>query len=406
MISSIVRWPSWRHGILIMMKKLSSKLLLALIVIGLTACSSYNVDDVLPDKKVEYKRERQAERDLEIPPDLTSDRVNDRMAVPDSSGGLSTSYTEYVTDRQLRGVEDGSPRVATGGVLPSVKDIQVERDGDVRWLLVDANVDEVWDRVVNFWQENGILMLEEDPTVGIMRTSWLENRAEISRDMITDSIRKVFDGLYETGTRDQYRVRLERTGDDRTEIYMTHFGMEEQVVQSSGGGVENTVWVPRPRDPELEIEMMRRLMVFLGAADERARSQLAAGRQAKEARSQLVKARDGTTQLRIDESFSRAWRLIGLALDRVGFAVEDRDRTAGIYYVRYNDPSKQDADKSWLSSLAFWSDDKDVDKVNQYQVKVSTSDQQTVVRVANDKGQPDDSPTAIRILTLLKEQIR
>lgn len=389
-----------------MMNKLSFFSPLVLLAMGLSGCSSYNVDDVLPDKKVEYKRERQAEKDLEIPPDLTSDRVNDRMAVPDSSGGVSTSYTEYVTDRKLRGVEDSSPRVATGGVLPDIKDIQVERDGDVRWLLVDANVDEVWDRVVAFWQENGILMLEEDPTVGIMRTSWLENRAEISRDIITDTIRKAFDGLYETGTRDQYRVRLERTNDNKTEIYMTHFGMEEQVVQSSGGGVETTVWVPRPRDPELEIEMMRRLMVYLGAADERARAQLAAGRQTKQTRSQLLKARDGTTQLRIDESFSRAWRLIGLALDRVGFAVEDRDRSAGVYYVRYNDPSKQDADKGWLSSLAFWSDDKEVDKVNQYQVKVGSVDQKTVVSVANDKGQPDNSPTAIRILTLLQEQIR
>ena len=369
-----------------MIKKLSLIPPLAMLSIGLSGCSSYNVDDVLPDKKVEYKRERQAEKDLEIPPDLTSDRVNDRMAVPDASGGLSTSYTEYVTDRELRGVEDNSPRVATGGVLPDIKDIQVERDGDVRWLLVDANVDEVWDRVVTFWQDNGILMLEEDPTVGIMRTSWLENRAEISRDVITDTIRKAFDGLYETGTRDQYRVRLERTTDNRTEIYMTHFGMEEQVVQSSGGGVENTVWVPRARDPELEIEMMRRMMVFLGAAEERARSQLAAGRQTKQTRSQMLRARDGTTQLRIDESFSRAWRLIGLALDRVGFAVEDRDRSAGVYYVRYNDPSKQDADKGWLSSLAFWSDDEGVDKVNQYQVKVGSSDTQTVVTCRQRQG--------------------
>jgi outer membrane protein assembly factor BamC len=248
-------------------------------------------------------------------------------------------------------------------------------------------------------------MAEEDPTVGVMRTSWLENRAEISRDIVTDTIRKVFDGLYETGTRDQYRVRLERTERDTTEIYMTHFGMEEQVVQDPGGGVQNTVWVPRERDPELEIEMMRRLMVFLGAADERARAALAAGSRRQLTRSQMLKTRDGV-QLMIDDSFSRSWRLIGLALDRVGFAVEDRNRSEGIYYVRYNDPSQEEADKGWLSGLAFWSDDKKVDKVNRYQVRVSSLDDRTVVYVADDKGQRSESPTATRILTLLKEQIR
>jgi outer membrane protein assembly factor BamC len=388
-----------------MMKKLSFNLVLVLLALGLSACSSVNVDDVLPDKKVDYKRESQAERNLEIPPDLTSDRINDRMSVPDNFGGVSTSYSEYVTDRKLRD-EDGGARAATGGsVLPAIQDVEVRRDGDVRWLLVAAPVDDVWPRVIDFWQENGILMEEENPTVGIMRTSWLENRAEISRDFLTDSIRSVFDGLYEAGTRDQFRVRLERTEQNDTEIYLTHSGMEEQIISDGSGGVENTVWVPRPRDPQLEAEMMRRLMVSLGAADERARAQLAARGRRDVSRSQLVKTRDGA-QLLIDESFSRAWRLIGLALDRVGFAVEDRDRSAGIYYVRYNDPSVQDADEGWLSGLAFWSDDKDVDKVNRYQVQVGQSADRTVVTVADENGQLSSSPTATRILTLLKEQIR
>ena len=386
-----------------MVKKLSLNLLVLVLALGLSACST--VDDVLPDKAVEYKRETQAEKNLEIPPDLTSDRINDRMSVPDIYAGESTSYTEFVTDRKLRDAGSGGRAAVGGSVLPAIEDVEVRRDGDVRWLKVAAPVEDVWPRVIDFWQENGILMEEENPTVGIMRTSWLENRAEIRDDFITNTLRKALDSLYEAGTRDQYRVRLERTDNDATEIYMTHFGMEEQVIQDAEGGVGNTIWVPRERDPDLEIEMMRRMMVFLGAADERAKAQLRAGGRIKQSRSQMMKTRDGT-QLLVDESFSRAWRLIGLALDRVGFAVEDRDRSAGLYYVRYNDPSKQDADKGWLSGLAFWSDDKDVDKVNRYQVRVQGSDDRTVVTVADENGQRSESPTATRILTLLKEQIR
>ena len=380
-------------------------LVLSLTALTLAGCGSVKVDDVLPDKSVEYKRERQAERNLEIPPDLTTDRINDRMSVPDNFGGVSTSYSEYETDRRLRGADGRRLGPSDGSVLPQIQDIQVRREDDVRWLLVDAPVEEVWQRIVDFWQDNGILMAEQDPTVGIMRTSWLENRAEISRDFITDTIRKAFDGLYETGTRDQFRVRLERTEDGKTEVYLTHYGMEEVDAAGSGGVSDRTIWIPRDRDPGLEAEMLRRMMVFMGAADERARAQLASRGQEKAARSQLVNTRAGT-ELLIDDSFSRAWRLVGLALDRVGFAVEDRDRSQGIYYVRYNDPAKEDADEGWLSKLAFWSDDKEVDKLNRYQVKVGSRGDQTVVLVTDDNGQRQGTPTAIRILTLLQEQIR
>ncbi|MCG6967404.1 MAG: outer membrane protein assembly factor BamC [Chromatiaceae bacterium] len=386
-----------------MMNKLSRNLVLAWFAVALAACSS--VDNVLPDKSVEYKRERQAERNLEVPPDLTSDRINDRMSVPDNIGGVSTSYSDYLTDRKMRGADEGARAVSEGGVLPQIQNIEVKRDGDERWLVVGAPVDGVWQRVVDFWQENGILMQEQDPAVGIMRTAWLENRADIANDWLTDSIRKVFEGAYDAGTRDQYRLRFERTDDNRTEIYLTHFGMEEQPVEGTSGTTDRTMWVPRARDPGLEAEMLRRLMVYLGAADERARSQLAATGERERARSQLFSTSDGT-QLMIADDFGRAWRLVGLALDRVGFAVEDRDRSAGIYYVRYHDPAQEDAEKGWLSKLAFWSEDKNIDKVNRYQVRVAAKAQQTVVSVADEQGVADSSPTAIRILTLLQEQIR
>jgi outer membrane protein assembly factor BamC len=379
-------------------------LIAACAALALGACSSYNVDNVLPDKSVEYKREKQADRNLELPPDLTSDRINDRMSVPDVFGGVSTSYSEYATDRRLRGVGGSEPAPGTRGVLPDIDDIAVRRDGDEAWLVVNAPADDVWDRIVDFWQENGILMQEQDPTIGIMRTAWIENRANIGRDFVTNAIRRVFDGLYETSLRDQYRVRLERSDSGETEVFLTHFGMEEQIATVTDGSVERTLWVPRERDPGLEVEMLRRMMVYLGAADERARAALAAGGEREQPRSQLLRS-GGEVELRIDETFGRAWRLVGLALDRVGFAVEDRDRSAGVYYVRYNDPTEDQQEEGWLSRLKFWGDD-DIDKVNRYRVSVRGSDDRTIVTVADEQGRADSSPTALRILTLLQEQIR
>ena len=374
----------------------------AMAAVILAACGSVNVDDVLPDKALEYKREKQAERNLEVPPDLITRRINDKMSVPDNYAGVATNYSEYVADRKLRGVEGGAR--GTGAVLPKHPKIQEMRDGDARWLVIDAPADAVWDKVRAFWQDQGILLEEEDPELGIMRTSWLENRANITRDVITDAVRKVFDGLYETSLRDQYRVRFERVGDNRTEVYLTHYGMEEKLVSDSQGQAENTVWEPRPRDPNLEAVMLRRLKVFLGAADERERVRQAVNKRRTQPRSQMVQGRDGV-KLTIGDGFARSWRLIGLALDRVGFAVEDRNRSAGIYYVRYNDPATESESGGFFSKLKFWGDDKP-DRNIQYQIKVAQQGDLTEVRVLDAKGQLDRTATAKRILKLIQEQIR
>jgi len=374
------------------------------VLIPLAGCGGLNSGKVLPDKSVEYKREKQAGRDLAIPPDLTTRRVNDLMSVPDNFDGIATNYSEYVTDRRLRGVEGGTGTRSAGMVLPQKPGIQEMRDGDARWLVIDGSVDAVWDRVLDFWQDQGVLLQEQDPELGVMRTGWLENRANIARDFITDTVRKVFDGLYETSLRDQYRVRFERDGDARTEVFLTHYGMEERLVSGTSGDAQNTVWEPRPRDPNLEAEMLRRMKVFLGAAEEREQVRQTAQGQRGETRSQLVQTEAGV-RLRIDEGFERSWRLVGLALDRVGFAVEDRNRSAGIYYVRYNDPATESGSGGLLSKLKFWGED-EPERNTEYRVKLDKLGDLTQVQVLNAQDQLDTTPTAARILKLIQEQIR
>ncbi len=149
--------------------------IIAGLAISLAGCSSLDTDGLIPDKQVEYKREQQAEKNLELPPDLTSSRVNDRMAVPDNFAGVGTNYSEYVVDRNLRG-QGGAMRTG-GSVLPANPDMRIERDGDVRWLTIKADPDALWDRVLDFWQDQGVIAKEQDPEAGIMLTSWLENRA-------------------------------------------------------------------------------------------------------------------------------------------------------------------------------------------------------------------------------------
>ncbi len=365
----------------------------------ISACSSVpSLDEYLPDQTLEYKKQREAADNLEIPPDLTGGDFDDAMDVPDVGGSMT--YSEYVGERGKR-----REIAASGDVLPDVKNVELRRDGENRWLEITGSPQQVWPRVVSFWRQQGILLAEQDPAAGVMKTDWLENRAEIRKDFVTNVMRKVVDGLYATSTRDQYRVRIEPgLTSGTTDLYLTHRAMEERFASNAVGEDTQSIWEPAPSDPGKEAEMLRRLMVYLGVTEQRADRQLAE-QQPQASKSRLETGPGGETTLVISEEYRYAWRLTGVALDRVGFAVEDRDRSQGVYYVRYDDPSKGQEKKGWTSKLAFWRSD-EVDTVTQYQVKLTGDGNQTRVVVRDRVGRRDDSATANRILTLLSEQIR
>lgn len=365
----------------------------------LPGCSSVpDINEYLPDQRLEYKKQREAGENLEIPPDLTAGNFDDALDVPDLGG--STTYSEYVGERGKR-----REIASSGNVLPEVQGVELRREGNNRWLEIKGAPQQVWPRVVSFWREQGILLAEQNPTTGVMKTDWLENRAEIRSDFVTNMMRKVVDGLYATSTRDQYRVRVEPgLNPGTTDIYLTHRAMEERFARNAVGEDTNSFWEPASSDTGKEAEMLRRLMVYLGVTEQRAGRQIAE-EQARAPKSRLETGPGGETTLVIPQEYRYAWRITGVALDRVGFAVEDRDRTQGIYYVRYDDPSKGQEKKGWASKLAFWRSD-DVDTVTQYQVKLTGDGAQTRLVVRDQVGRRDDSATGQRILTLLSEQIR
>jgi outer membrane protein assembly factor BamC len=304
----------------------------------------------------------------------------------------------------------GAVRAGSTEVLPNVAKVRIERAGNQRWLVVPEAPEKVWPVVREFWQGNGFLVKTELPEVGVMETDWAENRAKIADDPIRKFLGKIVDSAYSTGERDKFRTRLERGTDaGTTEIYISHRGMVE-VYTSKQDAMETTAWQPRPSDPELEAEFLRRLMVRFGVEDTRAKAQLASSEGMVE-RAKLVRSGTGADTLQMSESFDRAWRRVGLALDRVGFTVEDRDRSKGYYFVRYVDPQidgqqTSDKDKGFFSKLAFWKSDKSALKAEQYRVMVKAANDMSEVQVQNKDGQPENSDTGRRILSLLHEQLK
>ncbi len=373
----------------------------ALLAVLLGACSSLGIET----KKVDYKSTGKLPP-LEIPPDLTRPSADDRYVVPDINPRGTATYSDYSRDRS------GTQRSATVAslVLPTTKNVRVERDGNQRWLVVTETPDQVWPVVKSFWQETGFIVNVELPEAGIMETDWAENRAKLDAGVIRNFFGRVLDSVYSTSERDKFRTRLEKgVTPGTTEIYISHRGMEEVYTTARGpsddvGG--GTMWQPRPPDPNLEAEMLGRLMTRFGVEGERAKQQLASAENVAP-RARLIKSADGGT-LALNDQFDRAWRRVGLALDRVGFTVEDRDRSKGLYFVRYIDPQldvQTKKETGWLSKLAFWRSS-DPPKPEKYRIVVSDNQSGALVSVLNKDGRPEQSDTSNRILTLLYNQLK
>jgi outer membrane protein assembly factor BamC len=348
--------------------------------------------------KVEYKTANTLPP-LEIPPDLTSPARDNRYVVPDAARSTAT-LSGYEAERR-----EAKPGVSSV-VLPSVDRMRIERAGTQRWLVVEESPEKLWPLVRDFWQENGFLIKLEAPELGVMETEWAESRAKVPQGGVRSLLGKALDQFYSTSERDKYRTRLDRTPDGKaTEIYISHRGMVEVYTTArdpASSTPGDTRWQPREPDPELEAEFLRRLMIRLGAQEEKART-LTASAATQQQRAEIRKGIDGAEGLQVYEPFDRVWRRVGLALDRVGFTVEDRDRQKGVYFVRYADPETE-KDSRGLFARMFSSDSKV--KAEQYRVQITQAGTTSQVNVLNKDGGADASRTAQRILTLLHEQLK
>lgn len=365
-----------------------------------TGCNTFQL---FPDTKtVEYKSAGKLPP-LEIPPDLITPEIDERYSIPDSDSPGSTTFSNYNNERggQLKA---GSPSL----VPSSFQNVHIERAGTQRWLVVPQAPEAVWPIVKEFWQELGFLIKIEVPETGIMETDWAENRAKIPQDPLRTILSTFLDSIYSTAERDKFRTRLERNELGNTEIYISHRGMNEVL---EGGNLNRTVWQPRPADPDLEAEMLSRLMMRFGVAEEKAKLELTTSKSSIQERAYID--RETGTTLIINEAFDRSWRRVGLALDRIGFTVEDRNRVEGIYFVRYLNPDKDTKktgdDKGLLSGIMFWRNDNDKDsaKAAKYRIQVNNTGTNTSnVTLLNDDGTTVNSATTDRILKLLHEQLR
>ena len=374
-----------------------SQVVCLMLLAGASGCSfsPSPSESITGTGPVGYKSDKPAAstRGLEVPPDLTQLQKDNRYSLPSHQGSASAS--EYMQQQRTQ-----QPAVAAVQVQKE-QGMRLEREGNQRWLVVEQAPETLWPDIKRFWQEAGFTLEIDLPQAGIMETDWAENRAKIANDFIRRNLGRVLDSFYSTGERDKFRTRIERNSNGGTEIYITHRGLEEVLV---GADNERTTWTSRPSDPELEAEFLARMMVFLGADKEQAKQAVAGTSVRPQERARLVKNDQGA-YVQLDEGFDRAWRRVGLALDRTGFTVEDRNRAEGVYFVRYVD-QEEEAKGSSKGFFSGWFSSDAEKKAMQYRIVVKGNEARSQVEVLSSDGTPERSRTGDRILNLLQEQLR
>ncbi|HEX7684612.1 MAG TPA: outer membrane protein assembly factor BamC [Trinickia sp.] len=376
--------------------------------------------------QVDYKSDSKSkEASLAVPPNFL-DEAADQRSLPPQSGEASLSG--------LKQVQKAAP--ADNAVMPPVKGMHIQRDGTESWLVIDnRSPDQIWPQIRRFWQEQGFLLVVDQRDKHVLETDWNETRPQINEGLIRNTLSKAMGNSYVAAERNKFRTRLEAAPNGGTYVFISQKGLREAL---TGVNNDSSKWEPKPNDPALELEYLKRLMAGLAMADARGGSaSLAAADIAPQGASSTqstsdkgnadaaaIAARNAAisaqapaqdreaangqytaTELTLDESYDLAWARVGLALDRSNFTVEDRDNTKGLYSIRYVDPKDKSSDEQGFWSQVFHGRKEKVAK--QYLVNVkAVTENQTRVAVVDDKGNVQTSEPAKEIMSLIVNQLR
>jgi outer membrane protein assembly factor BamC len=350
-----------------------------LILVGLTACQSSS------RLKIDYQAAKTG-TSLEVPPDL------DKLPSDTSESGADT-YSAYTAEK-------ATSTSKTGDLLPRFKDVEIRTEGDVRWLRVKANKNDLWIDVKNFLGDVGLTIETDNRATGVVETGWAENRAALGSG--GGFVSRIFRRFETTGTMDRYRVRLESDASGWMSIYLSHQGMVEKVTETGGDSVRQTVWQRRPSDPELEAEMMRLLMVYLGVENKRAEMLLASG--IRRARATLeTDPATGTRFISMRTNYGQSQRRLEITLDRLGATRVPSETDGNTTVISYLLPKDEALNKGGFFSRLLSGGKK---KPGEYRIQLIDKGATTELRLVNKKRGTDDTSRAADLLQILFDRLK
>jgi outer membrane protein assembly factor BamC len=327
-----------------------------LVAAVLTGCGSFSkLDEVVPDNTKKY-RKAETMPPLDVPPDLSSNRINDDIAGTNSSTATYSEFEEAATN----------PLASKYNITPDTKPA-LSGEGDKRHIVVPGDREVTWQRLHNFWAQKGYDITREDSRIGIMDTN--------------------------AGADDYaFRIRMERGEiNKQARVYLS--GRSDAV------------------NAQKDEAMLRQLADFLGVLHQQdqevVKQQQLSQPQKSDIPAGLVDEADGQQYLLVEQDYPGTWNRVGRVLDSKGFNVEDRDRGRGVYFVRYIDPfsTVEKEEEGILDKIAFWRDDVDAAPEEYYYIKLISDAEDTRIIILDAEETRTSSDTAKRLLKLLHEQL-
>ena len=284
------------------------------VAASLIVISGCSLNSIQPKGRLDYLNASSV-NPLELPPDLVGRGNN-----VDSNNRTTQMLSDY--QKQASARNNISDRVLT-----SSSSVRIERSGETRWIATTLPADYVWTRAVQLFQEVGLPIETQNPEAGILESGWAENRADVPDSWIRQLLKSTLDSAFSSPTRDKFRIRLERAPKGEVFVYVTHYGMKDQ---TSGRDNEFHRWVDRPRDSELEAEMISRLVAKLGVSNPK---------EVQNANPMIME--ETGTGVVINRALQPVWSQVGNILDDgATFKIESQNSQEHSYMVLQRDPNK------------------------------------------------------------------
>ncbi|ETD72223.1 membrane protein [Pelistega indica] len=372
------------------MRMMTMKRIASVLLVGfsLSACST--IDDLMESEQVDYKSTVRGDP-LTLPPDLSSAQINPQYSTHDGAASAA-AYNQALAKSQKQR--------ANGGVLPTDGEMQVLREGDKRWLQVNRDPNVVYRDVIAFWGNEGFTINRDNPAAGIVETDWAENRAKIPGGLLRRALGSIIDMVADSGERERFTTRLERVN-GKTEVFISHERMVETSMDRDGTSFK---WLPAEEQQELNAIMLSRLMAFMGAPKEKAREAVKATNSTASQKAYKADFVGNNVALGMNANQESAYRQVGQALSSAGFTIDSSDASKGDYIVRYLDTDTGEKRKS-SNIISRLFGDKGNKIAVPYTINVTGEGAQSVISVRNAQGAVDQSETARRILSVLREKL-
>jgi outer membrane protein assembly factor BamC len=331
---------------------------------------------------------------LELPPDLSKLEAESEFELPVGFSGPEPTAKDEVP------------------VLARVESLRLEGSGDLYWLSVEEPVDNLYQLIKNFWLSEGYRLMLDEPVIGIMQTEWVLTE-QGANDEGASWFENVFASDDLTASQDQYRTRIEldQTG-NASRIYIAHRGTEYIYVVEGGGNKQQQAdtgdneWRFRQPEPELEVEMLSRLMIFLGLQKAEVEQQVANARLFSPRASKHIDTSEQSPFLIVKDPYQIAWNRVYHQLERMNFeiAAVDRKNLLGEGAITIN--AQVTEGKEDQGVFSFFSRSSETVEKQIILVLAEETHQLTRVMIETIGGDFDTSPAGAAFLDLLYQKIR